>query len=140
MPARKMRVEVYDEMGNRYTITFEGRVTREKALKILDIVELLGGMPNVQPEWEQANGLSKIEKVKLVVERNFPITWFTAKDAQKAYERELNEPISLSTISTYLSRLADRGLLMRSRASNRVLYRFAPRTIERAATNRLGIT
>jgi hypothetical protein len=45
LPVRKMKVEVYDESGNRYVISFEGRVTREKALKIFDMVELLGGIP-----------------------------------------------------------------------------------------------
>ena len=45
MPARKMRVELFDSEGNRYTIAFEGQVTRDKALRLLDLVELLGGMP-----------------------------------------------------------------------------------------------
>jgi hypothetical protein len=40
-----MRVEVFDGSGNRYTVTFEGYVTREKAIRLLDIVELLGGIP-----------------------------------------------------------------------------------------------
>ena len=45
MPARKMRVELFDNDGNRYTIAFEGQVTRDKALRLLDLVELLGGVP-----------------------------------------------------------------------------------------------
>ncbi|KYH41850.1 MAG: hypothetical protein AYL32_002110 [Candidatus Bathyarchaeota archaeon B26-2] len=126
MPARKMRVEVYDEEGNRYTITFEGRVTREKALGILDIVELLGGMPSVQPAWKQPEEIPKIEKVRLILERRFPLVWFSAKDLKNVYESETGEHISLSTASTYLSRLADRGLLMKIRNSNRVKYRLMP--------------
>jgi len=128
VPARKMRVEVYDEEGNRYTIIFEGRVTREKALGILDIVELLGGMPSVQPAWKQPEDLPKIEKVRLIVERKFPLVWFSAKDLKEVYESETGEPISLSTASTYLSRLADRGFLMKVRSSNRVKYRLMPTT------------
>ena len=45
MPARKMRVELFDSEGNRYTIAFEGQITRDKAVRLLDLVELLGGMP-----------------------------------------------------------------------------------------------
>ena len=38
MPARKMRVELFDNEGNRYTIAFEGQITREKAIRLLDLV------------------------------------------------------------------------------------------------------
>ena len=128
MPVRKMKVEVYDEQGNRYVISFEGRVTRENALKIFDIVELLGGMPLSEPV-EYSRSLSKIDKVLLVVRRNFPVVWFTAKEVQKVYEREIGEPISLSAVSTYLSRLANRGILMRTKNGNRVVFKLVSREI-----------
>ncbi len=124
MPIRKMKVEVYDESGNRYVISFEGRVTRDKALKILDIVELLGGMPVGEPI-QYPKDISKIEKVLLVVKKNFPIAWFSAREVQEAYEQETGEPISLSAVSTYLSRLANRGILMRIKKANRVSFRLA---------------
>jgi len=123
VPVRKMRVEVYDESGNRYTISFEGRVTRDKALRILDIVELLSGMPGIETQLSPAKDLSKIEKVHLVVEKHLPLVWFSAKDVQPLYQKETGEPMSLSTTSTFLSRLAGRGILVKSRNSNRVLYR-----------------
>jgi len=118
-----MRVEVYDEVGNRYTITFEGRVTREKALRIFDMVELLGGMPTVEPQLQRRNSRSKVEKVRYIIERQFPITWFRANEVRSTYEDELGEPIGLSTVCTYLSRLADRGILIKGRRSKRVQYR-----------------
>jgi hypothetical protein len=127
MPAKKMRVEVFDGGGNRYVITFEGQVTREKALRLLDIVELLGGMPGVNLGGGQTPPeLSKLHRVRLFVERNFPIVWFSSKDVQSLYERELKEPISLSTVSTYLSRMADRGILVSASASNKKRYRITP--------------
>jgi len=112
MPVRKMRVDVYDEGGDRYTVTFEGWVTRDKAIRILDLVELLGGMPGVGPEWaRQASDISKVDRVRLILERHFPLTWFSSSDVQARYEEEFKEPISLSTVSTYLSRMAKRQLL-----------------------------
>ena len=131
MPARKMRVEVYDDGGNRYTITFDGRVTRDKALRIFDIVELLGGMPSMEPRWQNNEEVSKIDKVHLIVEKNFPAVWFVPKEAQSVYERELNEPISLSTISTYLSRLATRGVLLKERNSHRTRYRLISESLQK---------
>jgi DNA-binding transcriptional ArsR family regulator len=124
MPARKIRVEIYTGIGERYTITFEGRVTREKALQLLDLVELLGGAPTANIGWNTSpSELSKIDKLRLVVERRFPIGWFSSKDIQFAYEEEFREPISLSTVSTYLSRMTDRGLLAKNRGSNRRRFR-----------------
>ena len=123
VPAKKMRVEVFDELGNRYTITFEGRVTRDKALRIFDMVELLGGMPTVQPQLEHGNLLSKVDKVRHIIERQFPVTWFNANEVKSTYEGELGESIGMSTVCTYLSRLADRGLLLKNRRSKKVQYR-----------------
>jgi len=119
-----MRVEVFDGSGNRYTITFEGQVTREKALHLLDLVELLGGMPAANPELNRAaSDLSKFDKTRLIIDKSFPIVWFSSKDIQSAYEQEFKEPISLSTVSTYLSRMADRGILAKNGMSNRWRYR-----------------
>ncbi len=132
MPARKMKVEVFDESGNRYTIIFEGRVTREKALRIFDIIELLGGMPSVTPEMKGGSEASKIDKIRYVIEKNFPLVWFNARDIQMAYEKEMKEPINLSTVSTYLSRLSDRGVLLRNRNSNRVHYRLVSGNLQKA--------
>lgn len=124
MPARKMRVDVFDGNGNRYTVTFEGHVTRDKAIRLLDIVELLGGMPRVSPELDQKNPeLSKFDKIRYIIKENFPVVWFSSRDVQSLYEQKLKEPISLSTVSTYLSRMADRGLLTQDKMSNRRRYR-----------------
>jgi len=123
-PARKMRVEVFDEGGNRYSITFEGSVTRDKALRLLDLVELLGGMPGANPTGQNtATEFSKFDKVRLLLERHFPIVWFSAKDVQTVFEQELKEPVSLSTVSTYLSRMVNRGMLAKSGTSGGRRYR-----------------
>jgi hypothetical protein len=133
MPARKMRVEVYDGSGNRYTITFEGHITREKAVRLLDLVELLGGIPGGNPEWEStASKLSKFDRVRQVVEKHFPIVWFTSREVQPTYEQEFKKPIRLSTVSTYLSRMADRGILARSGMSNRRRYRIITKPVGHA--------
>ncbi len=123
MPAKKMRVEIFNG-GDRYTITFEGQVTRDKALRLLDLVELLGGMPTVNAKLQKsASEMPKIQKVRLVAEKSYPVGWFSSKDLQSAYEKQFNEPIRLSTISTYLSRLSDRGFFLRRGSSNQLRYR-----------------
>jgi len=123
MPTKKMRVEVFNN-GDRYTVTFEGQITRDKALRLLDLVELLGGTTTTNSSSENSTTeISKIEKVRLVAEKNFPVGWFSSKDLQNAYETQFNEPISLSTASTYLSRLTDRGYFLKKGSSNQMRYR-----------------
>jgi hypothetical protein len=123
MPTKKMRIEIFNN-GDHYTITFEGQVTRDKALRLLDLVELLGGMPTVNPETPRSTSeISKIEKVRLAAEKNFPVGWFSSKELQAAYEKQFNELIRLSTVSTYLSRLTDRGFFIKSGTANQRRYR-----------------
>jgi hypothetical protein len=127
MPARKIRVDLFDTEGNRYSISFEGQVTRDKALRLLDLVELLGGMPaggnpgtgSMVPGRE----LSKCDKVRVIVQRQFPVVWFSSREVQSVYEQELKEPISLSTVATYLSRMATKGVVLKTGSSNNLRYK-----------------
>lgn len=117
-----MRVEVYDEDGNRYTITFSGRVTRDKAVRLFDLVELLGGLPESSSSWNSSE-MSKLDKVQLIIKKFFPVLWFSSKDIKSSYESKFKEPINLSTVSTYLSRLVNRGFLLSNRNHNGKRYR-----------------
>ena len=142
MPARKMRVELFDSEGNRYTIAFEGQITRDKALRLLDLVELLGGMPSEGAPAGAggalaSSNLSRFEKVRLVIKKSFPLVWFSSKDIQSVYEQELKEPIGLSTVSTYLARMANRGLLLRTGGSNSLKYKVTPNVPQATIKQRL---
>lgn len=130
MPARKIRIDVFDTEGNRYSISFEGHVTRDKALRILDLVELLGGLPTSVEDFADINQIpnrneSKYEKVMFIIKKYFPIAWFSSKEVQEAFENEFREPISLSTIATYLSRMVSRGLLIKIGSGNKLKYKFS---------------
>ena len=70
--------------------------------------------------------LSRLEKVQLVIQKSFPLIWFSSKDIQTVYEQELKEPVGLSTVSTYLSRMASKGALLRTGGSNNLKYKTAP--------------
>jgi len=128
MPARKVRLDVFDTEGNRYSISFEGQVTRDKALRLLDLIELLGGVPSGVTNGVSSvsnNNLSKYNKLRIAVQKHFPIVWFSSREVQSVYEQELKEPISLSTVGTYLSRLATKGVVLKSGPSNNLKYKLA---------------
>lgn len=117
---RRIRLELTDEEGGRVILTYEGRITREKVLQLADFVELYGG----GEEAERPSPLeNKIMKLARAIEKSFPLTAFTSKDALDAYESEYRESITLSTVSTYLSRLAERGFLERVGGSGALRYR-----------------
>jgi hypothetical protein len=135
MSNRKIRVELSDNDGNRYTVAFEGQMTRDKVLRILDLVDLLGGTQNESIPQNNANktvsnSFSRFEKVYMIIQKNFPIIWFTSKDTQTIYEQEQKESITLSTASTYLTRMTKKGLLMRTGTGNNVKYKVTPNSLQ----------
>ncbi len=113
MPARKVKIEVTADDGNKLTVVFEGKINRNKLLQVLDFVELLGGMPE-QVENKTLSSLSKFDKLHNIVNSKFRFGWFTSQEIMISYEDTFSEPIGLSTVSTYLSRLTRRGFLVRS--------------------------
>jgi len=120
-------VDLFDTEGNRYSISFEGQVTRDKALRLLDLVELLGGMPSGSNPGPGSTGigneLSKCDKVRNVVQKHLPVVWFTSREVQSVYEQELKEPINQSTVATYLSRMATKGVVLRTGPPNNLRYK-----------------
>jgi hypothetical protein len=114
LPPRKVKFEVLDQEGNRFSIAFEGRVTRDKVLQVIDLIELLGGVTapgsNTERNYDE---LSKIARTQELIKQQFPAGWFSSKDVQDAYADAFNQPIGLSTVATYLTRLSEKGVLIR---------------------------
>jgi hypothetical protein len=132
MPQPKTRFEAFDSNGNHYTLTVEGQISRDKILQLHEIMNLLGG--GKQNETQVINNsnnifsteLSRFEKIQEIIQKWFSLIWFASKDVQTTYEQELKEPINLSTVSTYLSRMTNKGLLIRSGTGNNIKYKTAP--------------
>lgn len=122
MPTRKMKVDINDEEGNKISITITGALNRDKIFQIMDFAELLNGNPTSTDD-RSFTDFSKFEKLQLIINRKFPLGWFTSQELMIAYEDTLNEPIGLSTVSTYLSRLAEKKLLTRVGSSTERKYK-----------------
>ena len=110
MKQKRIRIDVRDKDGAKYDFKIEGNITKEKALKIFELMDLI----NI--EEEQAPNLDSIGgKIWNIVENSFPIGKFTSSEVLEKYEDEYNEPIKLSIISTYLARFAQRNRIERAR-------------------------
>ena len=142
MPARRMRVELFDSEGNKYSVSFEGQITRDKAMRLLDLVELLGGGPgtgsNQANRPETLEQFSKSDRTRSIVQKHFPIVWFSSREVQIVYEQELKQPISLSTVATYLARMVAKGLLQKTGPSNNLRYKLAPSVPQPAMKQRVS--
>jgi len=122
MRPRRLKVEFYDSEGVRHSIAIDGPVTKEKVGKILDLVELMAGTPQTSAT---ALGLSprKFDKLASTIISELKGRSFTSSEARKAFEATFREKIPLSTVSTYLTRLADRGVLEREQEKLGLVYR-----------------
>jgi len=122
VPKNRIKIDINDVEGNKITIALEGHLTRDKMLQLLDFVELLESSSTIEKNPKISN-LSKFDKIKKVILRKFPLGWFTSQEVMIAYEDALDEPIGLSTVSTYLTRLTTKGILKRTGSVAKRKYR-----------------
>jgi predicted transcriptional regulator len=67
--------------------------------------------------------MSKFDKMRALVQKHFPLVWFSSRELQSVFEQELKEPITLSTVATYLSRMATKGFVLKTGPSNSLKYK-----------------
>ena len=122
MTKRKIKIEFNDGDGGNYSLSLDGSISRDKVLKIIDMVELIDGNENDNNKLNLSKDTS-FGKIYDLIENKFPLGSFTSTDILEAYEDEFNITIKLSTISTYLSRLEQKKLLVREWVASGWLYR-----------------
>ena len=118
MAKKRIRIDMEDSDGARYDIKLEGNVTREKVLKIFEMMDLM----NIEEEQEPGNLDSVGAKIWHIVDKYFPVGKFTSTNILEKYEDEYNEPVKLSIISTYLSRFSSKGRVDRARTGREWTY------------------
>ena len=118
MAKKRIRIDMEDTDGARYDIKLEGNVTREKVLKIFEMMDLM----NIEEEQETTNMDSVGSKIWHIVDKFFPMGKFTSTNILEKYEDEYNEPVKLSIISTYLSRFSTKGKMDRIRTGREWTY------------------
>ncbi len=118
MAKKRIRIDMEDSDGARYDIKIEGNVTKDKVLKIFEMMDLM----NIEEEQEATNMDSVGSKIWHIVDKFFPVGKFTSTNILEKYEDEFNEPVKLSVISTYLSRFSSKGRIDRVRTGREWTY------------------
>jgi hypothetical protein len=112
-----MKIEFTDQNGAKYSFAVEGP-NKENVSKLMDFIDSIStkattsnhNLENTTPVAD-----TNFNKVFGLVSNKFRFGSFTSSDVLEAYEDHFKLHSTLSTISTYLSRLSERGLLTRSR-------------------------
>ncbi len=128
MAKKRIRIDMEDTDGTKYDIKLEGNVTRDKILKIFEMMDLM----NIEQGPEAPNLDSVGAKIWNIVDKHFPVGKFTSTEILEKYEDEYDEPIKLSVISTYLSRFASKGRVERSKTGREWSYQTIKLTQKRA--------
>jgi len=117
---KKIRIELEDDEGTKYTLALEGAVSRDKLMKAMDMLEVMD-VPLERSHRSPDEG-TFFGKVQTLLETTFAAGDFSSSDVAREFEDKYSQPVKLSTISTYLSRLSDRQYIKRERFGNSWVY------------------
>jgi hypothetical protein len=118
---KRIRIEVEDEEGTKYTLALEGKVSRDKLMKAVDMLEIMD-VP-MDHSYKAPDQGTFFGKMMTLLETEFAAGDFSSSDIARGFEEKYNQPVKLSTISTYLLRLVDRQYIKRERFGNSWVYR-----------------
>ncbi len=119
---KRVKIELEDEDGTKYTLALEGKVSREKLMKAVDMLEVMD-VPFERNYPKPPDEGTFFGKVMILLETSFSAGDFSSADVAREFEEKYNQSVRLSTISTYLSRLADKQYIKRERFGNSWVYR-----------------
>jgi hypothetical protein len=116
----KIKIEFSDDSGTKYAFNIQG-TSKENIAKLLDFAQ------SVSSHNKQGSQDGPVDtnfaKLYNLLESKFRFGSFTSSDVLEAYQADFAVPTTLSIISTYLSRLARRGLLLRSKHGSGWIYK-----------------
>src|SRR5574341_2184531 len=118
MAKKRIKIDLEDADGAKYNLSVEGNVTREKMLKIFELMDLI----NIEEPQNEPILDSVGSKIWNIVDKYFPMGKFTSSEVLEKYEDDYGEPIKLSIISTYLSRFTTKGKVERTRQGREWAY------------------
>jgi hypothetical protein len=121
---KRVKIEVTDEEGTRYSLALDGSFTQNKVMRMMELLDLMGQTTHEPPNIIADESTTYGRLLKLI-ETSYSAKEFSSADIARDYEDQHAVLVPLSTISTYLSRLADRGVLKRQKFGNSWVYRLS---------------
>jgi Penicillinase repressor len=121
---KRIKIEMEDDDGTKYTLALEGKVSRDKLMKAAEMLEIMD-VPLESGREQPANQTTFFGRIQSLVDTTFSAGDFSSSDVAREFEEKFNQPVRLSTVSTYLSRLVEKAHLRREKFGNSWVYRRA---------------
>jgi hypothetical protein len=118
---KRIKLEFFDRSGVKHSLAIEGDFTMDKVGRLLEYAEIVAGS-NEHSSHSQGYE-SKMSKLMDVINTQPPGHAFDSRHICQSYRETWGDDFTLGAVSTYLSRLADRGTLERSGSPAHWFYR-----------------
>jgi hypothetical protein len=122
---KRVKVEITDEDGTTYSLALQGKFSQDKVMRMMELLDLLGQGDHNTSHTASPEGSTVYGAMLKLIQSSYSSKEFSSADVARDYEDRQGTPIPLSTVSTYLSRLADKGVLNRQKFGNSWVYRVA---------------
>jgi len=118
---KRIKLEFFDHSGVKHSLAIEGDFTIEKVSRLLEYAEIVSG--STQHSSSPQGYESKMSKLLDVINTQPPDRPFDSRQICQSYRDTWGDDFALGAVSTYLSRLADRGTLERTGSASHWFYR-----------------
>ncbi len=130
MTQKKIRINLEDSEGAKFRFDIEGNVTREKVLKLFELMDIM----NLEDEQNTPDLETLGGKIWYIIENYFPAGKFTSSAVLEKYEDEYNEPDAVYHQRKYLARFYSQNKIMRTRTGREWSYQVT-RLAQKQQTN-----
>ncbi len=120
---KKIKIETILSDGSKVVVSLNSPINKKKLENFLMLINLLdSGSANLSEGSLVTKSI--YEKVKYLVEKYFSNKVFTLSEFMRTYSEVYGGSLKKSTLSTYLSRLVDEGILLREGFRGNYHYRY----------------
>src|SRR2546423_13048904 len=119
---KRVKIEITDEEGTTYRLAMQGKFSQDKVMRMMELMDLLGHASHNTPDTTLPDESTTYGRTLKLIKSSYQAREFSSADIARDYEDSYASPIPFSTVSTYLSRLADRGFLRRQKFGNSWVY------------------
>jgi len=131
---KRIKVEITDEDGTTYSLALQGRFSQDKVMQMMELIDLLGQNGHNASSALPPDESTTYGRLLKLIQSSYSGKDFSSADIARDFEDRHGSPIPLSTVSTYLSRLADKGTLNRQKFGNSWVYRLSHLSSNQLAT------
>ena len=118
---KRIKLEFFDRSGVKHSLAIEGDFSVDKVNRLLEYAEIVAGSGQHPSSLDGQE--SKMNRLLDVINTQLANCSFDSRQILQSYRQAWGDDFSLGAISTYLSRLADRGTLERSGSPAHWIYR-----------------